>query len=142
MTFNISKTYQTGKAVLFMTLLMLMLLPSCAKAPINGKLDGLWEVKEITADGETRKPEERLFWKFQLHVCQLSDINEPFTNGNLSYDCSTVKVDFPYISSPESRERLREWGIYSNPVEFTVSSIDSDRLVLTDGNVTVRLLKF
>lgn len=121
---------------------------SCRKDYINGDLDGIWEVKEIIDNGETRVPEERRFMRFVFHVCQLSGWQDAFptgsafTNGNMVYNGSELILEFPFVTDVEGMKTLSTWGIMTNPVTFTVKSIDSNRMTLEAGDVTLRLIKF
>lgn len=121
---------------------------SCRKDYINGDLDGIWEVKEIIDNGETRVPEERRFMRFEFHVCQLSGWQDAFptgsafTNGNMVYNGSELILEFPFVTDVEGMKTLSTWGIMTNPVTFTVKSIDSNRMTLEAGDVTLRLIKF
>lgn len=121
---------------------------SCRKDYINGDLDGIWEVKEIIDNGETRVPELRRFMRFEFHVCQLSGWEDgtqegrPFANGNMTYNGSELVLDFPFVTNEADMKTLSTWGIMTNPVTFTVKSIDSKRMTLEAGDVTLRLIKF
>lgn len=121
---------------------------SCRKDYINGDLDGIWEVKEIIDNGETRVPDERRFMRFEFHVCQLSGWEDgtqegrPFTNGNMVYNGSELILEFPFVTDEDGMKTLSTWGIMTNPVTFTVKSIDSKRMTLEAGDVTLRLIKF
>lgn len=121
---------------------------SCRKDYINGDLDGIWEVKEIIDNGETRVPDERRFMRFEFHVCQLSGWQDAFptgsafTNGNMVYNGSELILEFPFVTDVEGMKTLSTWGIMTNPVTFTVKSIDSNRMTLEAGDVTLRLIKF
>lgn len=44
----------------------------CQKAPINGNLDGQWEVVEVNPHPEVEILDQRLFYNFYRHVCQLT----------------------------------------------------------------------
>ncbi len=121
---------------------------SCRKDYINGDLDGIWEIKEIIDGGETRVPELRRFMRFEFHVCQLSGWEDgtqegrPFANGNMAYNGSELILEFPFVTDVEGMKTLSTWGIMTNPVTFTVKSIDSKRMTLEAGDVTLRLIKF
>lgn len=117
-------------------------LSGCTKAPINGDLDGMWEVMEVSVGEETRKPDSRIFYNFSLHVCMLTFFGAPFTDGNMVYENNRLSLEFPYVVTPEYMEILEDYGIYSNPVTFTVEFPNKKSLLLKDGEVTVTLRKF
>lgn len=120
---------------------LLLAAGSCSKDNINGALDGQWQIKEISDGNSTFELTEKRYISFQLHVCQLRVWGKVFANGNLKYNGKTIKIDFPYVEGEEN-ERLKEWGIFANPAEFEVVSLDSDRLVIRRRDITVRLVKF
>ena len=115
----------------------------CQKEPINGYLDGRWQIMEFEDNGVTEnKKDLQLYYNFNLHVCSLSTYGAYFTDGNMRYDGKTLWLDFPYASSPVAIQKLSEYGIYSNPVTFTVESITKEKLILKEGDLLITLRKF
>ena len=123
-------------------ILVLSLLFSCQKAPINGDLDGMWQVMEVSPPPKEILIEGRLYYNFSLHVCALSSYGAGFTTGNMHYEGNLLTLDFPYAFSQENILKLKQYGINSNPVNFTVEYIDKNLLILKDGDTTVTLRKF
>lgn len=122
--------------------LMTIHMGSCQKSPINGDLDGQWQVMDvIPAPPDTIIP-ERLYYCFALHVCQLTKYGGGFTTGNMLYEGNRLWLEFPHAGSIISQQTLKQYGIYSNPVTFTVEHLDKKKLVLRDGDVTVTMRKF
>ena len=119
-----------------------LLLSGCKKDYINGDLDGLWQLDEMTVKGENVPVDGRRYWSFSFHVVQLSEYGGAVSKGNLSYDGSTVHVDFPFDKSEEGASMIRKWGVYENPASYTVDHLDSKSLKMTSGDVTLRLRKF
>lgn len=123
------------------TLLMLMIF-SCQKSPINGDLDGQWQVMSITPEQEDTPIHERLYYCFNLHVCNLTFYGGIFTSGNMQFNGKTLYLDFPYATSELSVRTLRQYGINSNPVTFTVEHLDKKSLIIKHGDTTVTMRKF
>ena len=119
-----------------------LLFTGCEKDYINGDLDGLWEIQEITIDKESVPLEKRLFWSFSFHVVQLSEYGEVVSKGNLRFDGSTLSMNFPFDTTQEGAATISEWGVYENPVVYTVDRLDSSTLIMTAGEVTLHLKKF
>lgn len=119
------------------------LAEGCQKEPINGALDGQWEVIEVMPQPETIVIEKRLFYNFSLHVCALTYYEALFMNGNMDYDQSkqTLWLEFPYADSESDILALRQYGILSNPVTFHVDFKDKHHLTLTNQDATVVLVK-
>ena len=127
----------------WMALLFCVLLGGCQKSPINGNLDGQWQVMEVTPE----PPEEilydtRLYITFYLHSCMLTYYGGILTNGNFKYDGETIYMDFPYMKTERDALILKQYGIDSNPVVFDVEKLDKNKMVLRNGNTTVSLRKF
>lgn len=118
-------------------------LTNCQKSSINGDLDGRWQVMEIIVDDNSFNiKDEQLYYNFYLHVCNLSYYGGVYTEGNLEYDGKELKMTFPNLEYGEPTTNLMRFGIYSNPVEFTVLSIDKKRLVMENDKSMVILRKF
>lgn len=113
---------------------------SCQKAPINGDLDGQWEVTDVIVDGDNLKDETRRFYNFYLHVCMLSYYGGTFTFANMVYDGETLSLDFPSPSEDET-QALRNFGITTNPITFAVDFSDRHHLTLYNDKSTVVLIK-
>lgn len=130
-------------AVSLLLFILLMILPAgCKKEYINGDLDGLWRLESITVNGEEQPMQGRLYWAFSFHVVQLTDKGAPFSTGNLSFDGSTVSVDFPVADTEEAKLQLQRWGVYENPCSYTVDYLSNSRLTMSQGSVSLTLTKF
>ncbi len=124
---------------------ILLINTGCNKYPINGDLDGQWQVMEVTPEPSEIVYPERLYMCFSLHVCQLTGhIEGVHAKANMRFDQKkrTLYLDFPYIETEESLARLKQYGIYSNPVTFQVEKLNSSKLILRDNDVVVTLRKF
>ncbi|MDE6795775.1 MAG: lipocalin-like domain-containing protein [Muribaculaceae bacterium] len=128
----------------FIGFLVLLLTTGCPKHPINGDLDGQWQVMDVVPEAPEIILQERLYMCFSLHVCQLTEYgNGVNTVGNMKYvKDKTLYLDFPNAHSALSKARLKQYGIYSNPVTFTIEHLDKKKLILRDGDVVVTLRKF
>lgn len=121
---------------------ILIFLVSCQKTPINGNLDGEWEVMEVIPSPPDWGKETRLFYNFGHHVCQLTVYGGPFTLGNLAYNGEEMTLEFPFINTPVQELQLKQYGIFSNPVSFNVSFESKTRIILSNEESTVILRKF
>jgi hypothetical protein len=53
--------------------LLLSTVFSCDKLPMNGDLDGMWQLMSVEMDGEVSDVKSRKrYWSFQLHLVQFS----------------------------------------------------------------------
>lgn len=115
---------------------------SCQKTPINGDLDGMWQVLEVSPEPAEVLIHERLYYSFYMHVCSLSYFGGDLTAGNLRFNGDEIYLDFPHATGYETIKKLKQYGIYSNPVVFEVIHLDKNKMILKDGEVTVVLRKF
>ncbi|MCH5224943.1 MAG: lipocalin-like domain-containing protein [Muribaculaceae bacterium] len=118
-----------------------ILFSGCQKAPINGDLDGQWEVMEVTPPPVEIVIDQRLFYNFNLHTCDLTYYGALFTQGNMRYDGETLWLEFPFSSHENFDLTLLQYGIHSNPVTFNVNFTDSHHLTLYNEDSTVVLIK-
>lgn len=138
--------YSLTKFLVFLVaFLNLIILTGCPKHPINGDLDGQWQVMDVVPPAPEIVLKERLYMCFSLHVCQLTEYgNGANAVGNMRFDQKNqlLYLDFPYATTALSKARLKQYGIYNNPVTFTVEYLDKKKLILRDGDVVVTLRKF
>lgn len=115
----------------------------CQKSPINGDLDGQWQVVTVEPEVTEIILTEKLYMCFSLHVCQLSQYGGVWTTGKMEYvNNQTLYLYFPYAITYLSEAKLRQYGINKNPVTFTIEHLDKKSLILRDGDVIVTLRKF
>lgn len=137
------KTKRHKSALGFFLLCMLALLvSSCSKMPINGKLDGQWQLMSIESDDGVRIPEERIYICFNLHVVNLTDLHNNVYAGNLHYADDKVSMDFPYMEDAWGRKELAKWGIYENPIVFEVKTLTNKQLILQSSKNVLTLRRF
>lgn len=141
---KIKYSYILGLIVLSLTFVGIGV--SCQKSPINGWLDGQWEVREIQAsDGQIIEPEiiinQRLYYNFYMHVCQLTYYGGYFMDGNMQYEDDTLWIEFPYANTEKSLQILMQYGIESNPVIFNVKFEGKKTLILSNEETKVTLIK-
>lgn len=125
-------------------LLMACGLTGCDKKPINGDLDGQWQVMDVEPE-PTTIIDQRIYYCFSLHTCTLTHYGQDRSDcmaGNMTYKGSSLFLDFPNYTTPEGMLKLQQYGIRSNPVTFTIETLNNKSLVMTDGFTTVTLRKF
>lgn len=127
--------------LLIIAILLLFLTSGCQKSPINGDLDGQWQVMEVSPANAETPIDARLYYCFYLHVCQLNYYGGTLTTGSMDYSGDHITLSFPDTSG-ETAAGLRQYGIPANPVTFTVDRLDSKSLILRSATTTVTLRKF
>lgn len=124
---------------------IILFLTGCQKAPINGDLDGQWQIMSVSPEPAEKPIETRIYYCFYLHTCQLSSYGDQvWQSGNFTFKDNLLTMEFPYIepSSELGEKKLRQFGINSNPVTFTIKHLDKNSLILQNGENTVTLRKF
>ena len=124
----------------FLSLLIGLIFLSCQKAPINGDLDGQWQVVEVTPKPAQVNIQQRIYYNFSLHVCSLSYYGGTLAYANMRYSGDELYLDFPSLEGNESLT-LRQYGILSNPVVFNVKFTDRHHLILSNDESVVMLVK-
>lgn len=122
---------------------LILLMTNCQKAPINGDLDGRWQIIEIEHNGEIKEVKDnQLYYNFYLHVCNLSTYGGVITEANFTYEGNKINLSFPYINTETGLKQLNKYGIYSNPVEFEVVYLDKKKLIMQNDESLIICRKF
>lgn len=128
--------------LLVFSLCVLSTCQSCQKAPMNGKLDGMWQIMEISPNPGTEIFGQQKYWAFYMHVVDLAYFDGIFATGNMKFDGNTLVADFPYSGFPGNEDKYMEFGVNSNPVVYEVVVLTSGKLVLRNGNTIITMRKF
>lgn len=117
---------------------------SCQKSPINGFLDGQWQVMNVEPEQEPLFSEfdTNLYYCFSLHVCQLSIPGKVWITGNMTYSENNLTISFPKELSYAEYMVLRQYGITNNPMIFSVEEKNNNIMLLKSENSTVTLRRF
>ena len=117
----------------------LFLFIGCGKLPINGDLDGQWQILEIRyADGRVETP-ERAYYCVQLHTITLRQVgNYPGETGNMVYEGDQLSIDMPLSDVND----LRVFGLDDTKETFTITELSSSRLVLNSDYARISFRKF
>lgn len=127
-----------------MAIIAITAISSCRRAS-NRYIDGYWRIKtvELKEDGTTFTPENK-FIRIYLELMQLATEAENGKNsftGIMSYDkkARTIGVEFPYESTASS---LNQFGVYENPVTFTILKASGGKLVLETPESIITCQRF
>ena len=138
--------------------LLLSAVFSCDKLPMNGDLDGMWQLMFVEKDGEVSDVKSRKrYWSFQLHLTQFS------RSGNNTYryfahfkhegdSLFVYDLCFPSENFTDTDDNvmftesdvhiLNQWGIYSLYNRYKVEKLDSDVMILKNDEMKLRFRKF
>ena len=129
-------------------LLLLLGISSCDKAPINGKLDGRWQL--MTIEYEDGRVEEcyRIYYSIQLHLVEISDKGGKGGTfiGRFSYkDDEVTMSDFRRRGQEEELATLAElqtFGISLPLTHFEVEKATGEKLILKSDYARLNFRKF
>ena len=118
--------------------LLLLIAGACGKMPINGDLDGRWQIMKIEyASGEEEVP-ERAYYSVALHTINLMKVGVTSQTGNMEYTGDSLFVVMP-ISKVED---LLPFGMNGTEQRFGVKELTSKYLVLQSDYVRLEFRKF
>ena len=118
--------------------LLLLMAGACGKMPINGDLDGRWQIMKIEyASGEEEMP-ERAYYSVALHTINLMKVDVTSQTGNMEYTGDSLFVVMP-ISKVED---LLPFGMNGTEQRFGVKELTSKYLVLQSDYVRLEFRKF
>ena len=106
--------------------------------PINGDLDGRWQIMKIAyASGEEEAP-ERAYYSVVLHTINLMKVDVTSQTGNMEYTGDSLFVVMP-ISKVED---LLPFGMNGTEQRFSVKELTSKHLVLQSDYARLEFRKF
>lgn len=131
-------------------LFILLLISSCGKLPMNGQLDGMWQLMSIAPVGgeEIDTKKQQLYYNVQLELLALQ------RGGSVEYlgrfvqsSDSLIVYDFRvHISGDNSTQAvpgdLAPWGIQGTSERFGIEKLDGDKMVLRSGEALLSFRKF
>ena len=118
--------------------LLLLMASACGKMPINGDLDGRWQIMKIAyASGEEEMP-ERAYYSVALHTINLMKVDVTSQTGNMEYTGDSLFVVMP-VSKVED---LLPFGMNGMEQRFGVKELTSKYLVLQSDYARLEFRKF
>ena len=116
---------------------------SCRKAPINGHLDGMWQIMSVEYPSQPTLRPDRYYLCFYRHTANLRHYGGFNIGGNLFYDeeAGNLSVEFPYSGTWLGIIGIPEHTPYT--ADFKILKLTRTELVmLLDDSVTYSLRKF
>ena len=118
--------------------LLILIVSACGKTPINGDLDGRWQIMKIEyASGEEETP-ERAYYSVALHTINLMQVGVTSQTGNMEYTGDSLFVEMP-VSKIED---LLPFGMNDTKQRFGVKELTSKHLVLKSDYARLEFRKF
>ena len=118
--------------------LLLLVASACGKMPINGDLDGRWQIMKIAyASGEEENP-ERAYYSVALHTINLMKVDVTSQTGNMEYTGDSLFVVMPVSKVKD----LLPFGMNGTEQRFGVKELTSKYLVLQSDYARLEFRKF
>lgn len=135
------------KKFYFVIISIVFILTACDKMPMNGHLDGMWQLMAIQ-DNTTGNVSEvktcRLYYSFQLHLVQLNN-GEAYAHFSHRND-SIVMYDWYDGSAVNNKITdatiLNKFGLYELRDSFKVEVLTSEKMQLRSRKTTLSFRKF
>lgn len=141
-----------------MASILLTIGVGCDKTPINGPLDGQWQLMSIeTPTGTRQTKSDGVYLCFQLHLCQWYRLNEHSMYSHFIHEDDSIRFyDFVYVSgqfhegdndewiTPEEMAEgvMGAWGIHSTDITYHVRTLNNSRLTLERADTVLSFRKF
>lgn len=129
-------------------LLLMLGISSCDKAPINGKLDGRWQLMTIEYSDGAIEECNRIYYSIQLHLVEISNKGQNGAThiGRFSYkDDEVTMSEFRHRGDEEiltTSKELKPFGL-NQPVNYlNVETATSQRLILKSDYARLTFRKF
>lgn len=130
--------------LLFTTLFM----SACGKLPMNGRLDGMWQLMSIAPDGdeEINTKESKLYYNVQLHLIGLQKGGQVEYLGRFTQTHDSLFVHDFLLNADNSiqatPEGLAPFGIYGTSERFGIEEISNKKMVLKSNKALLTFRKF
>lgn len=143
--------------VLLLCILSCILYSSCDKVPINGALDGQWQLMERVENNDTTNlKDQHLYCAFQLKLCMFGSksvgVRNYFCyfehNGNqmrfhtFTHRSSYTEDDnIDILITDKEKEIIHPWGFYSTDCTFMVEELNNKRMTLSANGIKLTYRK-
>lgn len=118
--------------------LLVLIASACGKTPINGDLDGRWQIMKIEYTSGDEEIPERTYYSVALHTINLMKVGSTSQTGNMKYTGDSLLVIMP-ISTVED---LLPFGMNGTEQRFRVKELTSKHLVLQSDYARLEFRKF
>ena len=118
--------------------LLLLMASACGKMPINGDLDGRWQIMKIEYVSGGEEVPERAYYSVALHTINLMKVDVSNQTGNMEYTGDSLFVVMP-VSKVED---LLPFGMNGTEQRFGVKELTSKYLVLQSNYARLEFRKF
>ena len=129
--------------ILFLFFIIFMLV-SCGKTPINGDLDGRWQLMKVEfhTNYELIEPEFTYF-DVNLHLMQLKKLKgntDEFGTVNARFEHTSDSLFIRTIQS--TKESVRKFGLCDTIQHFFIEKLTSKKMILDSNSSRLEFRKF
>jgi hypothetical protein len=117
---------------------MLSLLSSCQKEPINGKLDGMWQLMKIEYKDKPSVVPDQLYYCIQLHMVQLWGVNYCNGSGTFAHSGDSVHI----VIRQRKISDVAVYGMNDTIQHFAIEQLSSQKMVLQSSYASLSFRKF
>ena len=118
--------------------LLTLIVSACGKMPINGDLDGRWQIMKIEYASGVEEAPERAYYSVALHTINLMKVDVTSQTGNMEYTGDSLFVVMP-VSKVED---LLPFGMNGTEQRFGIKELTSKNLVLQSDYARLEFRKF
>lgn len=136
------------KSAILFILATILSLSSCDKLPMNGKLDGMWQLIQIdTKEGSNHDvKEQRLYYSVQLKLITLRGMSgSKYILGRFEHSDNTLSL-FDFRTGGDEKpcvlSDLEPYGLYSLEPKFEVVKLTGKEMILKSEESTLYFRKF
>ena len=127
-----------------------LLCVTCAKAPINGDLDGFWQLAEIAykKGTVTDTHNDGLFYSVQLKLIGLQKGgNNQYLGRFVQTEDSLFVYDFRLNITGDNSQKaaagdLQAWGIPDTTERFAIEKLNGKEMILTSATARLSFRKW
>ena len=127
-----------------------LLCVTCAKAPINGDLDGFWQLAEIAykKGTVTDTHNDVLFYSVQLKLIGLQKGgNNQYLGRFVQTEDSLFVYDFRLNITGDNSQKaaagdLQAWGIPDTTERFAIEKLNGKEMILTSATASLSFRKW
>lgn len=128
-----------------------LLNTACDKVPMNGDLDGMWQLMDIEyTDGTHQTPDKQRYMCIQLHLIQLTTYGDPHRGiyAHFTHKGDDMRIyDFydlqQWVNTQTTNKVLEDesllypWGLSGLDVTYSVLKLNGSALILKGPSGTV-----
>ena len=147
---------KSHRNILIIILLSLLTFTACDKLPMNGVLDGMWQLLEVEHNNQTETVKAKgIYLSFQMHTVQfdaegqIHQFFSLFEHSGRTLRIYNICKESENATSADDNQLLDEseiylvekWGIYHTDEPFQVLQLNSDGMILQSEDAKLKFRK-